>query len=97
MSATPQEVLKRPMLTEKGSRLLEEHNQYTFEVAGWANKLDVRRAVEGLFRVKVLRVNLAVMPGKPARLGRFFGRKPAWKRALVTLKEGDRIEIFEKI
>jgi large subunit ribosomal protein L23 len=94
---TAHEVLKRPLLTEKASTLLESHNQYAFEVATWANKVEIKRAVEELFRVKVIAVTTQVRAGKPARLGRFEGRKPSWKRAMVTLKVGDKIEVFEKI
>ena len=91
------EILKRPLLTEKGSSLLETQNKYAFEVASWANKIQIKKAVEQLFGVKVTKVTTVIMPGKPARLGRFEGRKPPWKRALVTLKAGDHIEVFEKV
>jgi large subunit ribosomal protein L23 len=93
----PREILRRPLLTEKGSAKLGEYNQYQFEVAAWANKIEIGRAVEALFKVKVLQVRTAIMPGKPARLGRFVGRRPSWKRATVTLKQGDKIEAFEQI
>ena len=93
----PREILKRPLLTEKASTLLQTQNQYAFEVAPWANKIEIRQAVEMLFQVKVMRVTTQMMPGKPARLGRYSGRKPSWKRALVSLKAGEKIEIFEKV
>ena len=91
------DVLVRPLLTEKGSSLLQAHNQYGFEVVAWANKIEIRHAIEEMFQVKVTRVTTQMMPGKPARLGRYEGRKPSWKRALVTLQAGQKIEIFEKV
>lgn len=93
----PRDILVRPLLTEKGARRLETQNQYSFEVAGWANKIQIKRAIESMFTVKVASVRVCVMPGKPARLGRFVGRHPAWKRATVTLKGSDRIPVFETI
>lgn len=93
----PRDVLVRPLLTEKGARRLETQNQYSFEVAAWANKIQIKAAIEGMFSVKVSSVRVCVMPGKPARLGRYAGRHPAWKRATVTLKEGERIPVFETI
>jgi len=93
----PRDILRRPLLTEKGSVLLGEDNQYQFEVAAWANKIEIGRAVERLFKVKVVKVRTAIMPGKPARLGRFLGRRPSWKRATVTLREGDKIDAFQQI
>lgn len=92
----PYEVIRRPILTEKNTRLMEE-NQYTFEVAWDANKIQIREAVELAFGVEVLKVRTAIMPGKPRRRGRTIGSSKPWKKAMVTLAPGDRIDIFEGI
>lgn len=89
------EVLRRPVLTEKTDILGEQHNQYVFEVAKEANKAQIKDAVETIFEVKVERVRTAVMPGKPRRWGRHTSKTPAWKKAMVTLAEGERIDLFE--
>jgi large subunit ribosomal protein L23 len=84
-------------LTEKGTRLKEEGNQYLFQVAKTANKVEIKRAIEQLFKVTVLDVRTARVRGKVKRLGRFQGRRPDWKKAIATLKEGDSIELFEGV
>lgn len=76
-------------------RLKEEHNAVTFEVAVDANKVEIRQAVEAVFNVKVQEVRTARMLGKLKRLGRFEGRRPSWKKALVTLAPGHKIEFVE--
>ncbi len=91
---TPREIILRPIATEKSSRL-REYNQYTFEVLRSANKLEVKEAVEKIFRVKVVKVRICRMKGKPRRLGIFAGKTSDWKKAIVTLKEGERIESLE--
>ena len=91
------EVLELHLVTEKSTRLREEGNAYMFRVARRANKVEIKRAVEKAFGVKVLSVRTAVMPGKPKRLGRFAGRTPAWKKAIVKLAEGQHIADFENI
>ena len=88
-------VIKRPLITEKSSRQKEGQNQYLFEVDPRANKIEIKRAVEQLFRVKVDRVNVSKVHGKLKRLGRTLGRRPDWKKAVVLLKKGDRIDLFE--
>jgi large subunit ribosomal protein L23 len=88
-------VIKRPLITEKSNRQKESQNQYAFEVDRKANKVEIKRAVEQLFKVKVKRVTVAKMHGKVKRLGRNVGRRPDWKKAVVCLKEGSRIEFFE--
>nr|AKQ04781.1 50S ribosomal protein L23 [uncultured bacterium Rifle_16ft_4_minimus_752] len=90
----PHAVIRRPALTEKGAAL-KEQNKYCFEVDPRANKLEVKRAVETLFNVKVTAVHTMAMRGRVTRLGRFAGRTPDWKKAIVTLKEGHTIEFFE--
>lgn len=87
-------VVKKMLLTEKGSRLKEVGNQYVFEVDRGANKLEIRRAVEQQFNVKVKDVNTMVRPGKAKRQRTMsFGHTPTWKRAVVTLQDGQSIEM----
>lgn len=90
-------VVRRPILTEKNTRLMEQENQYTFEVARDANKIQIKEAVEQAFGVRVLSVRVAIVPGKPRRRGRVVGSSKPWKKAIVTLAPGDRIDIFEGI
>jgi large subunit ribosomal protein L23 len=93
-----EKVLLRPLiLTEKGNRMREEMNKYLFEVAPEASKIEIRLAVEQLFDVKVKSVRTLVVRGKPARLGRKRVQRPAWKKAIVTLAEGSKIEYFESV
>jgi len=89
------QVLKKPHLTEKTVAQKEFENQVTFLVDKGANKIEIKNAVESLFKVKVLRVNTVNTRGKMKRMGRFTGRRSDWKKAIVTLKEGDKIEYFE--
>jgi large subunit ribosomal protein L23 len=93
----PDQVVLRPLLTEKGTRLKEEGNQYLFWVAKTANKVEIKRAIEKLFRVTVLDVQTLRVRGKVKRLGRFHGRRPDWKKAVATLKQGDTIELYEGV
>lgn len=90
----PRDVIIRPVVTEKTTRLMED-NQYTFEVALDANKFQIRDAIEEIFKVTVTDVSTQRVRGKLKRQGRFEGRRPDRKKAIVTLAEGDRIEIFE--
>jgi large subunit ribosomal protein L23 len=88
-------LIKRPVLTEKTTKLMEE-NKYCFLVDPKANKTQIRQAVEEIFKVKVEAVNTLNTPGKIKRMGRYRpGRRPSWKRAIVTLAPGSRIEFFE--
>lgn len=93
----PWRIIVRPLITEKGTLLKEGANQYLFEIARGANKIEVKQAVEALFKVKVLDVRTISVKGKRRRLGRFVGRTPDWKKAVVTLKEGQSIEFFEGV
>jgi len=87
-------IIKRMLMTEKGTRLKETVNQYTFEVDRGANKLEIRRAVEEQFSVKVKDVNTMTRKGKAKRLRTAsYGRTPSWKRAVVTLQDGQNIEM----
>ncbi len=89
-----EEIIKAPLITEKGSLLTEKSNQVLFKVRPDANKIEVKKAVEELFKVKVVKVRTNRHLGKIRRMGRNFGRLPQWKKAYVTLKEGDRIDFF---
>lgn len=88
-------IIKRPLVTEKSNRLKESHNHYVFEVDRRANKIEIKRAVEQLFRVKVDQVNVSRVHGKVKRLGRTVGKRRDWKKAVVVLREGSRIDFFE--
>jgi large subunit ribosomal protein L23 len=90
----PQEIIQAPLVTEKGSVLSEKNNQVLFRVRPDANKIEVKHAVESVFKVKVLNVRMARYLGKIRRVGRSSGRLPQWKKAYVTLKEGDKIDFF---
>ena len=88
-------VIRRPIITERATQLQEAENKYLFEVDRAANKIDIKRAVEALFEVSVVKVNTSGVHGKVKRLGRFVGRRPDWKKAVVTLADGQTIEYFE--
>ncbi len=91
-----QDIIRRPLITEKTTLQRELANTYAFEVAIGANKVEVRRAVETQFKVKVAEVRIARMHGKERRQGRFVGRQPDWKKAVVRLADGEKqIEFFE--
>ena len=94
MSLHPSEVLIRPVVSEKSYGQVAR-NQYTFKVHQDAHKTQVRQAVEELFDVKVERVNIVKVQAKPKRRGLYKGTRPGWKKALVQLRDGDTIEIFE--
>jgi large subunit ribosomal protein L23 len=94
MSLHPSEVLIRPVLSEKSYEGIAA-NQYTFQVHKDAHKTQIRQAVEQMFEVKVERVNVVKVQPKPKRRGTFRGTKPGWKKAVVQLRKGDSIEIFE--
>jgi large subunit ribosomal protein L23 len=91
------QIVKRALITEKGSVLREKANQYCFEVDLGANKIEIKRAVEAIFKVKVEDVHTLRVHGKVKRLGRSTGRRPDWKRAIVTLAKGETIELFDQV
>lgn len=92
----PEQVIKRPLIfTEKGSLLREEDNKYLFEVDQRANKIQIKNAVETLFKVGVADVNTLIVRGKMRRMGRGHAKTRNWKKAIVTLKDGESIEFFE--
>ena len=88
------EVIRRPLITEKTTVLREAGNAIVFEVARDANKIDVKRAIEKLFGAKVAHVRTAITRGKLKRQGRYVGRRSDWKKAYVTLKEGEKTPDF---
>ena len=104
MSKNIYSVIRRPIISEKSIQLRETLNQVTFEVSRTANKFEVRRAVESLLEAKVASVNTMIVRGKVKRMGKYTGRRPNWKKAIVTLQEGETIEalflvfgIFEQV
>ncbi|MFO0774134.1 MAG: 50S ribosomal protein L23 [Nitrospiraceae bacterium] len=97
MSARYGRVLIRPLLTEKVTALRETQNTVAFVVDSKANRIQVKRAVEELLKVRVARVNVLNIMGKTKRLGRFSGKQSDWKKALVTLKEGEKLELYETV
>ena len=90
----PRDILKKPVVTEKSTSLLQ-NNKYTFVVDPRANKIEIKQAVEKTFKVKVEKVNTMNVKGKIKRVRRIPGRTPDTKKAIVTLRKGDKIEIFE--
>ncbi len=88
-------IIRRPLITEKSTQQKEVSRQYAFEVDRGANKIEIQSAVERLFKVKVLDVRTCNVLGKIKRLGRKYGKRSDWKKAIVTLKEGERIDFFE--
>jgi len=94
MSLDPHQVLIAPVVSEKSYSLITE-NKYSFRVHEKAHKTQIRQAVEELFDVKVVGVNVAKVQPKPKRRGMHKGTKPGWKKAIVQLREGDKIDIFE--
>jgi len=110
MNRAAHHIVKRPLLTEKGTRLKDHGGapvgtfsedelkpQVLFEVALDANKIEIKQAIEALFSVKVVDVHTQIMRGKDKRIGRFSGRRPNWKKAIVTLAAGNKIEFFEGV
>lgn len=89
------DVVQGPVITEKGTLVNEVGNQVVFRVNPKASKVDIRRAIESLFKVKVEKVRTSRQLGKVRRVGRHLGRRPDWKKAYVTLAEGSRIDFFE--
>jgi len=89
------DVIRAPQMSEKTLSLKEEANQFAFQVDQRANKIQIKESIEKSFKVKVLKVRTINVRGKKKRLGRYQGLRSSWKKALVTLKEGDTIEYFE--
>ena len=91
------QIIRKPLITEKSNIQKDESNQLTFEVDRRANKKEIKDAVEKLFKVKVVQVCTANIRGKTKRLGRNIGKKRDWKKAIVTLREGNSIDFFEGV
>lgn len=96
MSLPATDVIIRPLLTERSTILKEKFNQYLFEAAKSAGKTDIKRAIEELFKVQVLKVRTMTMPGKFRRQGKSGGYRSDWKKALVTLQQGQKIDISDQ-
>jgi large subunit ribosomal protein L23 len=106
---SPESIIKRPLLTEKGTRLKDSggqgdemdpetvKSQLLFEVARDANKVEIRAAVEKLWNVDVVAVRTAIVRGKEKRMGRFVGKRSNWKKAIVTIAAGQTVEFFEGV
>jgi large subunit ribosomal protein L23 len=91
------QIIKRPLITEKSTLAREESSKYLFEVDRRANKIEIGQAVEKLFKVKVLEVRVMNVQGKSKRVGKHIGRTQDWKKAIVKLEPGNKIEIFEGV
>ena len=89
------EVIASPLLTERGTLLKEKYNKVLFKVARGANKIEIKKAVEEIFKVKVDGVTTVNYKGKKKRLGKFEGKRPDWKKAFVTLKKGEKLDFIE--
>jgi len=92
-SRTNAEIIKYPIITDKATRLLE-NNQYSFVVDPYSDKIAIKAAIEYLFNVRVTKVNTSRLPRKKKRVGKYIGWKPQYKKAIVTLSEGDVINLF---
>ena len=91
------DIIKRVLVTEKSTIVKDGWNQYVFAVDKRANKIEIAGAVEKLFKVKVLEIRTMNMQGKKKRVGKTIGEKPSWKKAVVTLAAGNRIEVYEGV
>jgi large subunit ribosomal protein L23 len=97
MNREPRTIVRSALITEKGTRIRENKNGYLFEVARDANKIEIKQAVEAIFSVKVDSIRTLRVHGKPKRMGRYAGHRSDWKKAVVTLKKGQTIELFEQV
>jgi large subunit ribosomal protein L23 len=97
MNIEPRNIVRRARISEKGTKIRENENGYLFEVARDANKIQIKKAIESIFSVKVETVRTLRVHGKPKRVGRYAGHRPDWKKAIVTLKKGQTIELFEQV
>ena len=93
----PRQIILEPIVTEKSTIAREMNNMYSFKVIPSATKPQIATAIEAIFEVKVLKVRTIRMEGKVKRLGRNIGRRSAWKKAIVTLAEGDSVDFFEGV
>ena len=97
MNTKVYQVLKRPLITEKSTLEKEQHNKLLFEVNPSANKIEIKQAVEQIFKVDVLQVRTVNVKGKNKRVGRYMTKSSDWKKAVVTIKPGQRVEFFEGV
>lgn len=93
----PYDIIRRPVITEKASEAKEKLNKIVFSVYSSVTKPEIKQAVETVFKVKVVKVNISNVKSKPRRLGRYSGKKPGYKKAVVTLQEGHNIEVFDQV
>jgi large subunit ribosomal protein L23 len=93
----PRQIIKLALLTEKGTRLKTDYNEFAFMVARDSNKVEIKQAVEDLFKVKVKNVRTMIQHGKIKTFGRYKGPRPDWKKALVKLAKDSKIELFEGV
>ncbi|MFC1815311.1 50S ribosomal protein L23 [Thermodesulfobacteriota bacterium] len=91
------DIIKRPLITEKTSIQKEAFNQLSFEVDRWANRIEIKRAIEKIFNVKVASVKTLQVKGKTKQRGRIVGKRKDWKKAIVTLMPGERIDFFDGV
>jgi len=91
------DIIKRPLITEKTSIQKESFNQLSFEVERWANRIEIKRAIEKIFNVKVASVKTLQVKGKSKQRGRIVGKRKDWKKAIVTLLPGERIDFFDGV
>jgi large subunit ribosomal protein L23 len=91
----PRDIIIAPVISEHSMEMIEDNNTYTFKVDKKANKIEIRNAIEEIFKVNVVKVNTMNVVGKKRRHGYRYGKKPDWKKAMVKLAKGDRIEVFE--
>lgn len=97
MKREPYDVLIQPLLTEKITAMREKDNKVGVLVRRDANRVQIKQAVESALKVRVERVNVMNVMGKTKRLGRFSGKRPDWKKAIVTLKAGEKLELYESV
>lgn len=90
-------IILKALMTEKGAQLRETHNQYMFKVSPEANKIEIAGAIEEIFKVDVVDVRTMNVLGKFKRLGRTAGRRSSWKKAVITLKQGQTIDLFDQV
>lgn len=90
-------IILKPLVTEKSTDLRVKEDKYAFEVDLKANKPEIKKAVEELFKVNVVEVHTMIVHGKVKRMGRFEGKRPNWKKAIVSLKKGEKIDFFETV
>ena len=88
------DIIRRPLITERASELQEDHNKFVFVVRVDANKPEIKKAAEMMYNVRVLKVNTSSVSGKLKKMGRFQGRRANWKKAIITLADGDTIDFF---